>query len=211
MTKTETTIFIVDDDPSVRKGLARLIRSAGWKAETFSSAREFLAKPSFSEAGCAILDVRMPSMSGPELRDQMAARKISLPIVFLTGRSDIPTGVEAMKKGAVDFLVKPVDAETLLPAIRLALERHAAEKAGAGERHEIESRLLRLSAREREVMEYVIGGHLNKQIAVSLGIAEKTTKVHRGRSMRKMEATSVAELVRLCGIIGIEPRQRPAR
>jgi FixJ family two-component response regulator len=205
------TIFIVDDDPSVRKSLMRLIRSAGWNAEAFPSAREFLARPPFSGTGCVVLDVRMPGMTGPELRAQMIAQKIFLPVVFLTGHSDIPTGVEAMKRGAVDFLVKPVDSEVLLRAIRLALERHASEKTLESERQAIEEHLLRLSPREREVMEYIIGGCLNKQVARKLGIAEKTIKVHRGRVMQKMEAGSVAELVRLCEANGIKPSSLGAR
>jgi len=183
------------------------MRSAGWNAEAFPTAREFLARPLFSGTGCVVLDVRMPGMTGPELREQMAARKISLPVIFLTGHGDIPTGVEAMKKGAVDFLVKPVDGEALLQAIRLALERHKAGRAREREQERIHQRLARLSVREREVMEYVIAGCLNKQIAEELGIAEKTVKVHRGRLMQKMEVPSVAELVHLCDTAGIPPRK----
>jgi FixJ family two-component response regulator len=207
MAKAETTIFVVDDDPAVRKSLTRLMRSAGWNAEAFSSAREFLARPPFSGTGCVVLDVSMPGMTGPELREQMAARRIALPVVFLTGRGDIPTGVEAMKKGAVDFLMKPVDSGVLLPAIRLALERHRTTRAREKEQERIHRRLARLSAREREVMGYVITGALNKQIAGELGIAEKTIKVHRGRVMQKMEVASVAELVHLCDTNGIPARR----
>jgi FixJ family two-component response regulator len=152
----------------------------------------------------------MPGMTGPVLRDQMIARRISLPVIFLTGHGDIPTGVEAMKKGAVDFLVKPVDDEALLRAIELALERHQAERAQARELERIHERVARLSDREREVMEHVIAGCLNKQIADELGIAEKTTKVRRGRVMQKMEANSVAELVHLCETARIQPRKLSA-
>jgi FixJ family two-component response regulator len=126
VTKTDATVFIVDDDPSVRKSLLRLIRSAGWHGEAFASAGEFLARPAFSGPGCLILDVRMPGMTGPELRDAMAAQNISLPVIFLTGQADIPAGLEAWDGGVADFLVKPVDAEALWQAIRLALERYAA-------------------------------------------------------------------------------------
>ena len=210
MARTDTRIFIVDDDPSVRRSLTRVVRSAGWNAEAFASARDFLDKPSFSGTGCVVLDVRMPGMTGPELREQMAARRISLPIIFLTGHGDVPTGVEAMKKGAVDFLMKPVDDEVLLEAIRMALQRHKSGQAREHEEEKIHQRLARLSVREREVMEYVIAGRLNKQIAEELGIAEKTIKVHRGRLMQKMEVPSVAELVHLCDTAGIPPRKRAA-
>ncbi len=207
MTKTEITIFIVDDDPLVRRSLERLTRSAGWNPEAFASAREFLARPRFSGTGCVVLDVQMPQMTGPELREQMAARKISLPVVFLTGHGDIPTGVDAMKKGAVDFLVKPVDDKMLLRTIQLALKRHQDGRERAQELEKIHQRLARLSVREREVMECVIAGCLNKQTGDTLGIAEKTVKVHRGRVMQKMEVLSVAELVHLCETATVAPRK----
>lgn len=206
MNKTDATIFIVDDDPSVRKSLLRLVRSAGWQGEAFTSAKEFLAQAAFSRTGCVILDVRMPGMTGPELRDLMAAQDISLPVIFLTGHGDIPTGVEAMKKGAVDFLQKPVNDEVLLQALQHAVERHAAARTHRQELGRIQVRLQRLTPREREVLEYVIGGCLNKQIAADLEITEKTVKVHRGFVMHKMEVTSVAELVRQCQTAGIAPR-----
>ena len=206
MNKTDATIFIVDDDPSVRKGLLRLIRSAGWQGEAFASAQDFLARPAFSGTGCVVLDVRMPGMTGPELRDLMAAQEISLPVAFLTGHGDVPTGVDAMKRGAVDFLQKPVNDEALLQAIQQAVERHAAAQTHRQELERIQPRLQRLSPREREVLEYVIGGCLNKQIAAQLEIAEKTVKIHRGFVMHKMEVTSVADLVRQCQTAGIAPR-----
>jgi FixJ family two-component response regulator len=126
MTRTDATVFIIDDDPSVRKSLLRLIRSSGWHGEVFASAEEFLARPAFSGTGCLVLDVCMPGMMGPELCNLMAARNIALPVIFLTGHADIPAGADAWNEGEVDFLVKPIDAEALLQAIRLALERHAA-------------------------------------------------------------------------------------
>jgi FixJ family two-component response regulator len=206
MNKTDATIFIVDDDPSVRKSLLRLVRSAGWQGQAFASAQEFLARAAFSRTGCVVLDVRMPGMTGPELRDLMAAQDISLPVIFLTGHGDIPTGVDAMKKGAVDFLQKPVDDEVLMQAIEDALERHAATQIERQELERIQARLARLTPREREVLEYVIGGCLNKQIAAELEITEKTVKVHRGFAMHKMDVTSVAELVRQCETAGVAPR-----
>ena len=203
---SSVTVFIVDDDPSVRQGLLWLVRSAGWQGEGFASAREFLERPLFSGTGCVILDVRMPGMSGPELRDVMSARNISLPVIFLTGHGDVPMSVDAMKKGAEDFLQKPVNDEALLQAIRRALERHAAAQLHRQEVEEVQSRMQRLTPREREVLEYVIGGCLNKQIAAVLQIAEATVKQHRGIVMHKMEVTSVPELVRQCEIAGIAPR-----
>ena len=206
MNRTDATIFIVDDDPSVRKSLLRLICSAGWQGEAFASAQEFLAQAAFARVGCVVLDVRMPGMTGPELRDLMAAQEISLLVIFLTGHGDIPTGVDAMKKGAVDFLQKPVNDDVLLQAIQQALERHAAAQIHRQELERIQVCLLSLTPREREVLEYVIGGWLNKQIAAELAISEKTVKVHRGSVMRKMDVQSVAELVRQCETAGIAPR-----
>jgi FixJ family two-component response regulator len=204
---TDATIFVVDDDASMRKSLLWLLRSAGWHAEAFASAEEFLARAPFSGTGCLILDVRMPHLTGPQLRDRLAARNSSLPIIFLTGHGDVPTGVDAMKKGAVDFLLKPVDDQILLQAVQLAVERHRTAQEHARELHTIRERTSRLSRREHEVMEYVIAGCLNKQIAEALGIAEKTIKIHRGRVMEKMEVNSVAELVHLCQTVDISPRR----
>jgi FixJ family two-component response regulator len=196
----------VDDDPSVRKSLLRLIRSAGWQGEAFASAQDFLARPAFSGTGCVVLDVRMPGMTGPELRDLMAEQDISLPVIFLTGHGDVPTGVDAMKKGAVDFLQKPVNDEALLQAIQHAVLRHAVAQIHRQELERIQACLLSLTPREHEVLEYVIGGWLNKQIAAELAISEKTVKVHRGYVMHKMDVQSVAELVRQCETAGIAPR-----
>lgn len=193
------TVYVVDDDASVRQSLMRLIRSAGWNVETFCDAREFLGRAVESAApGCLVLDVNMPEMSGPDLHDWLREQGGTLPVVFLTGHGDVPTSVQAMKNGAVDFLLKPVDGEMLLRAIEQAVQRHAIAQTQALERQAIEARLARLSSREHEVMEYVIKGYLNKQIAAELGIAEKTVKVHRSRIMEKVEVGSVAELVHLC-------------
>ena len=206
---TDAIIFVVDDDASMRKSLLWLLRSAGWRAEAFASAEDFLARPLWSGPGCLILDVRMPHLTGPQLRDRLSAANNSLPIIFLTGHGDVCTGVDAMKKGAVDFLLKPVDDQVLLQTIQLAVERHRAARAQASELNTIRERLARLSGREHEVMEYVIGGCLNKQIADVLGIAEKTTKIHRGRVMQKMEANSLVELIHLCQTAGVAPRRAP--
>ena len=206
--KTDATIFVVDDDASMRKSLLWLLRSDGWHAEAFASAEEFLAQPPFAGTGCLILDVRMPNVTGPDLRDRLAASHSMLPIIFLTGHGDVPTGVDAIKKGAVDFLLKPVDDEVLLQAIQRAVDRHRAAQAHARELQSIHERIARLSDRERQVMEHVIAGCLNKQIADALGIAEKTVKIHRGHVMQKMEVNSVAGLVHLCESAGIIP-QRP--
>src|SRR5579871_6012809 len=159
------TIFIVDDDASVRKGLTRLIRSADLDAESFPSAAEFLARPAFTGTGCLVLDVRMPEMTGPELYDEMIARNMNLPVVFLTGHGDVSIGVKEMKLGAVDFLEKPVDDRALLAAIWIFQERHTTGRSNEKERAIIQGRVRQLTRREREVMQYVIAGCLNKQIA----------------------------------------------
>lgn len=202
MIKSEATVFVVDDEEPVRRSLERLMRAAGWKVESFATAQEFLERLPRTETGCVLLDVQMPEIGGPELHERMLDRKFTLPVVFLTGHGDVPTSVQAMKKGAVDFLLKPVDDQVLLDAIDRAVERHAAEQARQREREDFSEHLERLSTREREVMGYVIQGRLNKQIAGFLGIAEKTVKVHRGRIMEKMGVRSAVVLAHLCDTIG---------
>jgi RNA polymerase sigma factor (sigma-70 family) len=198
MTGTEpATVFLIDDDVSIRRGLKRLLRVAGYAVEEFGSAGEFLRREKSSAPGCAILDVRMPQMTGPELFDRMVEGGYSLPVIFLTGYGDVPTSVHAMKGGAVDFLLKPVDAESLLQAIEKAISRHTARQAVEQANEVIQARLRTLSPREREVMEHVVRGEPNKVVAANLGISEKTVKVHRHRVMEKMKAESLAELVRL--------------
>ncbi len=201
------TVFVIDDDDLVRRGLERLLRSAGWRVESHSAARAFLERLPYDGAGCVLLDVEMPGMTGPELQEQMLARGVSLPIVYLTGHADVPMSIHAMKIGAMDILLKPADDEVVLSAIGAAVATHESVKADDLKRKEITGRMSRLSAREREVMECVISGRLNKQIAVELGITEKTVKAHRGRVMEKLETHSVAGLVRMCEVVGIEPRQ----
>ncbi len=205
MSDDSATVFVVDDDPSVRRGLDRLLRSAGFDVELFESGREFLGRAPFGGTGCVLLDVQMPGTTGPELHNQIAGKGMSLPVVFLTAHGDVATGVAAMKKGALDFLEKPVDDAVLLEVVRRAIARHACTRAHEEDRRRIEDRLGTLSARERDVMLEVIKGRLNKQIGAALGITEKTVKVHRGRAMEKMGVGSVAELVHLCDIAGIPP------
>lgn len=203
MSSEQSTVFVVDDDEAVRVGLSRLLRSAGWEVEAFASAGAFLERPAFTGIGCVLLDVQMPGLTGPQLQQAMAERSLTLPVVFLTGHGDVPTGIQAMKRGAVDFLLKPLDDVELLAAIEQAVQRHVRAQARRREQDEIGIRLGRLSVREREVMELVIRGSLNKQIAAELGIAEKTVKVHRARVMDKMEVRSVAELVHLWETAGL--------
>ena len=191
-------MFVVDDDSSVRKALSRLLQSAGLKVAVFASAEEFLrtsgANPS---AGCLVLDVAMPGLNGMDLQQAMAQQASPLPIIFLTGRGDIPMSVRAMKRGAVDFLTKPADEEALIRAVQRAIERDRTARQERAAIAEVQARLLSLTPREREVLEGVIRGQLNKQIAADLGTVEKTIKVHRARVMEKMQAESVPELVRL--------------
>ena len=190
-------VYVVDDEPAVRKGLWRLLRSAGYEVSTFASAEDFLQGLEPEAAGCAILDVAMPGLDGLALQRTLADRGAALPVLFLTGRGDVPASVKAMKAGATDFLTKPVDEDVLLEALRRALERGKAERESRRRLVEARERLEALTPREREVLEGVVAGRLNKQIAGDLGIAEKTVKVHRGRVMEKLGASSVAELVRL--------------
>ena len=199
------TVFVIDDDASVRKSLSRLLRSAGYATETFASAEEFLGRDHFDGVGCILLDVKMPGLSGMDLQEELNKADYHMPIVFITGHGDIPMSVEAMKKGAVDFLTKPFDDKELLQALRAAIEKDRNARAEHAEVHEIRRRIELLTLRENEILRYVVTGMLNKQIALELGIAEKTVKVHRGRIMEKLCVDSVAELVRLAGKVGIKP------
>jgi FixJ family two-component response regulator len=200
-------ISIIDDDSSVRVATDTLVRSLGYVAHTFASAEEFLRSSHISETSCVVADVQMPGMSGPELQKQMLATGVSLPIVYLTGHADVPMSISAMKNGAMDILLKPAEDEDVLSAIGAAIAKHEFVSAQEMKRAEVEGRLARLSAREREVMEFVIAGRLNKQIAGDLGITEKTVKAHRARVMEKLETRSVAAVVRMCELVGISPRQ----
>jgi FixJ family two-component response regulator len=199
----EATVFIIDDDPDVRHGLARLLRAEGRRAAAYAGAEDFLADVPADVVGCILLDVALPGLSGPQLHDQLCQRGIGLPVIYLTGESTVAIGVNAMKQGALDFLEKPVDADILLPLIETAIARNRHSRAVQSRMGEIECRLSALSVREREVLDHVIAGRLNKQIAFNLGIAEKTVKVHRGRMMSKLRVRSVAELVHMCDEMGI--------
>ena len=193
------TVFLIDDDASVRKALTRLITSAGFIAHAFSSADDFLKSRPAVDGGpaCLVLDVRMPGLSGLDLQLELQTSDMLLPIIFITGHGNIPMSVRAMKDGAVDFLAKPVQDEVLLKAIEQALERAHRGHAERAELDDIRRRLASLTPREAEVMQLVVQGFLNKQIAFDLGTVEKTIKVHRARVMVKMKAKSLAELVHL--------------
>jgi len=191
------TIFLVDDDPSVLKALDRLLRSAGYCVEAFACPQAFLSSYDPEQAGCLLLDLTMPGMSGMDVQQRLSEAGASLPIVFLTGQGDIPTSVRAIKNGAVDFLTKPVVDETLFAVIREALVKNVANRLSHAELALIRRRLASLTPRELEVFKHVVAGRLNKQIAADLGTVEKTIKVHRGRVMQKMQAKSLVELVRL--------------
>jgi len=190
-------VYIVDDEETVRRALSRLVRTAGLTAQTFTSAQAFLEQPLPAHPACLVLDVRLPGLSGLDLQAALGPRQETMPIIFITGRGNIPMSVQAMKGGALDFLKKPVDGDLLLESIQRALAHSREARARAAEHSDVARRLARLTPREREVLDLVVSGMLNKQIAAELGAAEKTVKVHRGRVMKKMEAESVADLVRL--------------
>jgi FixJ family two-component response regulator len=204
-----STVFLVDDDDSVRKALARLIKSAGYEVQTFVSAREFLDSGDFQKGpACLVLDVRMPGLNGLDLQRELQAANATLPIIFITGYGDIPTTVRAMKAGAVDFLPKPVKDAVLLRAIEQALARAVRDHAERQEIAALTKCLNTLTPREREVMALVVRGLLNKQIAFELGTVEKTIKVHRARVMQKMGVDSLAELVRVADKIAMPPKSK---
>src|SRR3989442_4716007 len=203
MTDAIATVFVVDDDISVRESLELLIRCAGWQPETFASAQEFLARPRVLAPSCLVLDVTLPDLNGLDLQKRVAAERSDMPIIFITGFGDVPMTVRAMKAGAVEFLTKPLGDDALLSAIR-----HAIERSHSALDHEAEIRTLRdryasLSPREREVMVLVVSGLLNKQVGGELGISEITVKAHRGRVMRKMKADSLADLVKMAASFGL--------
>jgi FixJ family two-component response regulator len=203
MPELPPTVYVVDDEPAVLKSLDRLLRSAGFRPKTFGSARDFIAQHQADAPGCLVLDVTMPGFTGLELQQWLALARDPLPVIFITGYGDVPTSVRAMKAGAVDFLTKPVDEQALLRAIKDALRRGQELRAARAELANIRERLARLTPRELEVLEHVVSGQLNKQIAADLGTVEKTIKVHRGRVMQKMGVDSLAQLVRLAQQVGI--------
>jgi FixJ family two-component response regulator len=195
----EAIVFIVDDDPSVRSGLARLLKSVGLTVQTFASAPEFLAQSDTDKSGCLIVDLRLPAMSGLELQEQLKGRALNLPIIFLTAFGTVPASVRAMKAGAIDFLEKPVDDQTLIDTVFLALELDRTQRAKQAEVQAVYDRFKSLTPREVEVCRLIITGRPNKQVAYELGTTEKTIKVHRARVLEKMHCQSLAELVRLAG------------
>jgi FixJ family two-component response regulator len=199
----QPVVFIVDDDASTRGSLSSLIRSIGLRAEAFASAPEFIAADRPDAPSCLILDVRLPGVSGLDFQAELAKAKIQIPIIFLTGHGDIPMSVKAMKAGAVEFLTKPFREQDLLDAIQVALDsaraRHSNEKILVGLRGKFET----LTPREQEVLAWVTGGLMNKQVAAEIGVTEVTVKVHRGKVMRKMGARSLAELVTMADVLGV--------
>jgi FixJ family two-component response regulator len=206
----KSLVFAIDDDASVRKGLKRLLRSAGYESEIFESASDFLAREQHPGPACVIVDVRMPSLNGMDLQETLIQHGREEQLVFITGHGDISMCAQAMKAGAVDFLSKPFRDNELLQCIERALIRSAEQRRRSAERNEARRLLDLLTPREFEVMQLVITGMLNKQIAGELGTAEKTVKVHRGRVMQKLGVTSVADLVRISQQAGVSSARKPA-
>jgi FixJ family two-component response regulator len=204
MLQLTTIVFVVDDDVSVRESLELLIRCEGWQPETFATAREFLACPRALVPSCLVLDVSLPGLNGLELQKLVAVERTDMPIIFITGYGDVPTTVQAMKAGAVEFLTKPFSDGVLLSAIRAALERSRVALSQEAEMRVLRDRYASLSHRERQVMALVVSGRLNKQVGGELGISEITVKAHRGKVMQKMKADSLADLVKMAA------RLRPA-
>jgi FixJ family two-component response regulator len=197
MAQATPIVFIVDDDISVRESLQSLIRFAGWQPETFASAQEFLSHPRVLVPSCLILDVYLPDLNGLDLQTRITADHIDLPIIFITAHGDIPMSVRAMKAGAVEFLTKPFNDDELLGAIRQAIERSQSTIVAQNEMRLLRGRRALLTPREHEVMDLVVSGLLNKQVGAELGISEITVKAHRGKVMEKMQAESIADLVRM--------------
>lgn len=193
----EPTVFVVDDDAAVRGAIGRLLKSAGLSAKTYASARDFLENYDRNAAGCLVLDVRMPGMSGMELQEALRGEKISLPVIIITGHADVPMAVRALKMGAVNFIEKPFSDQLLLDSIRQAIQADAAARESETRRSELNARMALLTARERQVLEMVVAGKTNKRIALELNLSKKTVEFHRGNIMRKMEVETVAELIRL--------------
>ncbi len=206
MSETEPTVFVVDDDPSVRRSTERLVRSMGFNVQTFASAKEFRERARVEGPACLVLDVHLPGASGLDLQRELAQSGVQVPIIFITGRGSIPMSVRAMKEGAVEFLTKPARSRDLLAAIRAAIERDRASYRARHEAGALHERYERLTAREREVMAFVVAGLPNKQIAGELATSERTIKFHRAHIMEKMHADSVAALVRMAGQLGIAPQ-----
>jgi FixJ family two-component response regulator len=202
-------VFVVDDEAPVRRALTRLLRAAGYQVAAFPTAAEFLREAGTDGCPCCVLtDLMMPGLSGLDLQAALRARGVEMPIVFLSGHGEVSDGVRAMKEGAVDFLQKPVPEDELLATIATAHARDLEWRAGRAQRRQLETRLARLTPREREVLALVVTGLGNKQVGFELGASEKTIKVHRGRVMEKMEAGSLAELVRMADVLDVRPPKR---
>lgn len=209
MRSDPAAVYVVDDDPSVRFSLDSLLRSVGLEVRLFASAQEFMSAPRPDVPGCLVLDVRLQGMSGLSFQQELAKAGIALPVIFITGHGDVSMTVRAMKAGATDFLTKPFEEQALLDAVEAALEVDRARRAEATRRAQLEVRYRALTEREREVMKLVVSGKVNKQIAAELGLSLVTVKVHRGQVMRKMEAKSVPELVRMADRLGSSPAEPP--
>jgi FixJ family two-component response regulator len=205
MKELPQTVFVVDDDDAVRNSLKLLLKSAGLQAEVFGSAPEFLSKYEQAQPGCLVLDVRMPGMSGLELQQELSLRGATIPVIFITGHGDIPMAVEAMQHGAFDFLQKPFRDQDLLDRVQRALTRDAENRARLRHTDRIRERLASLSPREREVLELVTQGKANKMVAGDLGVSQRTVEIHRAHVMQKMEAGSLAELVRMMMAVARQP------
>ena len=207
MTETDAIVFVVDDDPAMRRSLENLMRSVGLRTEAFASAQEFLRRRRPDGPTCLVLDVRLPGASGLDLQKRMAETDLEIPIIFITGHGDVPMSVRAMKAGAVEFLTKPFRDQDLLDAIHQALERDREARAQREELAALRTRVNSLTRREREVMGLVVAGLLNKQIAAEVGTSETTVKIHRHQVMEKMGAGSLADLVRMADRLGVSARK----
>ena len=207
MTRSDSRVFIIDDDASVCKALARLLSASGYATEVFHSADDYLEREPYAGIGCLVLDIRMPGLSGTDLQIHLNSQHNDLPVVFLTGHGDLPVGIEAMKRGAIDFLTKPVDEVSLLDAVDRALVKCRSVRSEQSRIAGVQSRIDELTPREREVLLSILGGSRNKQIADALGISEKTVKAHRGKIMKKLNVSSPAELGWLCSLVNLPIRK----